>query len=329
MYQPRIAIPPAVSVDAFRRRDPGAGVIGLGGATMGTTWSARIVSPRRATELNGAIERALDDVIDEMSHWEPGSLLSRVNAAPLGEWCSLRADLAYVIDAGLAVADASGGAFDPAAGTLVDLWGFGPAGPRTERPSDEEVAAMASGRAAIERQGNRVRRTADVRIDLSGIAKGFAVDALARALLALGVRDFLVEIGGELRGEGMKPDAQPWWVDLEPPPGARLTPIRLALHGVSVATSGDYRRFFDADGTRYAHTIDPRTRAPLVNDVASISVIHAECMMADAWATALMVLGPDKGMALAEREGLAARIVLRDGAEHRELLSSKLQAMLD
>ncbi|MES2054725.1 MAG: FAD:protein FMN transferase [Pseudomonadota bacterium] len=329
MYQPRIAIPPDVSVAAFRRRSPGAGVIGLGGATMGTTWSARIVASRPVAELRAAIEQALDGVIAEMSHWEPASLLSRVNAVPIGDWHSLRADLAYVLDAGLTVARASGGAFDPATGTLVDLWGFGPAGRRTARPTREEIAAVASGCSAVERQGNRVRRTANVRIDLSGIAKGFAVDALARALLALGVRDFLVEIGGELRGEGMKPDAQPWWVDLEPPPGARLTPIRLALHGVSVATSGDYRRFFDADGQRYAHTIDPRTRAPLVNDVASASVIHAECMMADAWATALMVLGADQGMALAEREGLAARIVVRDGAGHREFLSSTLQAMLD
>jgi thiamine biosynthesis lipoprotein len=168
-----------------------------------------------------------------------------------------------------------------------------------------------------------------VRIDLSGIAKGFSVDALARALQAIGARDFLVEIGGELRGVGVKPDGQPWWVDLEAPPGARLAPLRVALHDIAIATSGDYRRFFDANGTRYAHTIDPRTRAPLINDVVSASVIHAECMMADAWATALTVLGPEDGMALAQREDLAARIVLRDGGGHRELISPALKAMLD
>ncbi|WP_457311873.1 FAD:protein FMN transferase [Sphingomonas sp. UYAg733] len=296
---------------------------------MGTTWSARIVSSRRPLELKTAIEDALRGVIAEMSDWEPDSLLSRINRAPVGTWRSLRADLAYVLDAGLAIARTSDGAFDPAAGTLVDLWGFGPAGRCTAPPAASALEEAASGWPAIERQGNRVRRTADVRIDLSGIAKGFGVDALVRALRSIGAHDFLVEIGGELRAEGVKPDGQPWWVDLEAPPGARLTPLRVALHGIAVATSGDYRRFFDAEGRRYAHTIDPRTRRPVVNDVVSASVVHAECMIADAWATALTVLGPEAGIALATREGLAARIVVHKGEDHQEYLSPALTAMLE
>jgi thiamine biosynthesis lipoprotein len=318
-----------VSVDAFRRRDPGAAIVTLSGETMGTTWSARVVSSRQPAELKRAIDDALDGVIAEMSDWEPESLLARINHAPVGTWQSLRADLAYVLDAGLAIARTSDGAFDPAAGTLVDLWGFGPARRHASPPAASALEEAASGWPAIERQGNRVRRTAGVRIDLSGIAKGFGVDALVRTLRSIGARDFLVEIGGELRGEGVKPDGQPWWVDLEAPPGARLAPLRVALHGIAVATSGDYRRFFDAEGRRYAHTIDPRTRRPVVNDVVSASVVHGECMMADAWATALTVLGPEAGIALATREGLAARIVTSAGDGHREFFSPMFEAMLD
>jgi FAD:protein FMN transferase len=145
--------------------------------------------------------------------------------------------------------------------------------------------------------------------------------------VSLGIEDFLIEIGGELRGEGVKPDGQPWWVELEPVPGAKLAPLRVALHGLSVATSGDYRRFFERDGRRYAHSIDPRTGWPIDNQVVSVSVLHHEAMLADAWATALTVLGPD-GMLLAEQQGLAAHMVTREGDAFSERISPALQAML-
>jgi thiamine biosynthesis lipoprotein len=325
VIQPRIAIPPEVSPEAFRRRDRAARIVALAGATMGTSWSARIVSAHPPARLRAAIQRVLDNVIAQMSNWEAGSDISRFNRAPPGAWCDLPADFAQVLDAGLEIARASGGAFDPAAGALVDLWGFGPAGGRSAAPDQAMLAAAASGWPAIERDGARARRMSEVRLDLSGIAKGFAVDAVARALRALGAQDFLVEIGGELLGAGVKPDGQPWWVDLETPPATALAPLRVALHEVAVASSGDYRRFFEQDGIRYAHTVDPRTRRPVANDVVSATVLHASCMLADAWATALTVLGPEEGMALATRERLAARIVVRDGGE---FLSPELAAML-
>ena len=290
---------------------------------MGTSWSVRVVDP--PVDLRAEIERVLARVVAEMSHWESGSNLSRFNRSKPGRWQPLPPGFAQILATGLAIAEASDGAFDPAIGALADLWGFGPAGPQPF-PADAAVAgALArSGRRHIEQDGARARRTAPAALDFSGIAKGYAVDAVAARLFGLGLADFLVEIGGELRGEGIKPDGQPWWVDCEAVPGIAAAPLRIALHGMSIATSGDYRRGFELDGRRYSHTIDPRTGTPLENHVASVSVLHTSCMHADAWATALGVLGR-AGMALAEREALAVRMLVRDGGEY---LSPALRAML-
>ena len=298
----------------------------LAGETMGTTWAAKVVGGSDA--LAGGVQAVLDGVVAEMSHWQPGSDISRFNRATPRDWQSLPPAFSHVLAAALAVAEASGGAFDPAMGALADLWGFGPSGPREGIPEDEAIAeALArSGRATIEHDPRLLsaRRTARSQLDFSGIAKGYGVDAVAAHLLARGHEDFLIEVGGELRGAGVKPDGQPWWVELEAPPGSSVAAVRVALHGLSVATSGDYRRWFEHDGRRYAHTLDPRTGEPITNGVVSVSVLHAECIMADAWATALTVLGPE-GMVVAEREGLAVQMIVGGG----ELLSPALAAMLD
>lgn len=295
---------------------------------MGTRWSAKVAGANDGTAEE--IQSALDGVVAEMSHWEASSDLSAFNRSTIGAWQPLPAGFARVLQCALTIAETSGGAFDPAMGLLADLWGFGPAGPRATPPEAQAVAAALarSGHAHIQQQGNRARRTGEAALDFSGIAKGFGVDAAAERLRALGFQDFLVEVGGELRGEGVRPDAQPWWVDVEAVPGATLAPIRVALHGLSVATSGDYRRHFLHGGRRYAHTIDPRTGAPLENGVASVTVFHADCMIADGWATALTVLGAEQGPAVAEREGLAMQMVLRDSDGFRELLSPGLVEML-
>ena len=294
---------------------------------MGTTWRLGCVVRRGAPPLAPIVEAALAGVIASMSQWEPASALSRFNAAPVGSWHALPADLSYVLDTGLRIGRTTGGAFDVASGALADLWGFGPPGPRMSLPSEAEVATarVRSGGHAIERAGTRTRRTAEVALDLSGIAKGYAVDALAAALRAHGFSDFLAEIGGEFVGVGIKPDGTPWWVDLENPPGIALPPLRVAAHGLAIATSGDYRRFIAHEGKRLGHTLDPRNGRPVTNGVVSVSVLASDCMSADAWATALTVLGPAEGIALAAREGLAARIVTANG---HEILSPALAAML-
>lgn len=293
---------------------------------MGTRWSARIVSPRAGMPagVEAGIQAVLDGVVAQMSNWEAGSDISRFNRAPLDVWQALPDAFMIVLRAGLRVAEASGGAFDPAIGALVDHWGFGPAGLSGSRVGPPPLC----GWQAIEIAGNAARRTANVTLDFSGIAKGYGVDAIAACLQQRGLAHYLIEVGGELRGAGVKPDGQPWWVDLETPPGMSLPGTRLALCGLAVATSGDYRRCYEADGGMLSHSIDPRTGVPIRNGVASVTLCHESAMLADAWATALAVLGMEDGLKLAAREGLAALMVVREQNGPKEYMSPAFAAML-
>lgn len=280
---------------------------------MGTTWSARIVAP--PANVQAEIEAVLATIIAQMSHWEPTSELSRINNSPPGVWHRIGPEFAQVMTIALDVAKKSGGAFDPAMGVAVDLWGFGPPGPRVGLPTEAEIEAARAlcGYDAIDFDPLllRLRLTRPVRLDLSGIAKGYAVDAVAARLKAMGCLDFLVEIGGELVGEGIQPDGQPWWVDVEVPPGVDTAPLRIALHGMAVATSGDYRRNFVEGGVAYAHAIDPRTGSPMINQLASATVVYVSCAQSDAWASVLMALRSKEGAKLAKREGLTTHVMHR------------------
>nr|WP_184015928.1 FAD:protein FMN transferase [Sphingobium boeckii] len=302
---------------------------------MGTTWSVRIAAPSGGISqpIGAGIQSALDRVVTQMSHWDQASDLCRFNRVRSDAWQSLPIEFFTVLEAALAVAHESEGAFDPALGALVDLWGFGPAGTRAAPPAPDAIAQARDGlgwRAiAIDRRGLRARHDGSATLDFSGIAKGFGVDQVADYLIGQGILHFLVEVGGELRGCGLKPDGQPWWVDLEAPPGITLPVNRVALHQLSVATSGDYRRHFEHEGARYAHSIDPRTGWPVNAGMASVTVLHPSCMMADAYATALTVLGLDQGCALAERLDIAAILVARGDKGAREWLSPAAMRMLD
>ncbi|WP_207951232.1 FAD:protein FMN transferase [Cupriavidus sp. L7L] len=315
-----------------------------GGASMGTTWSVVAMLPpvADADAIGAGIAAVIDGVIAQMSNWAPDSDISRFNRAGAGSWHELPPDCFAVLQCALQVARASGGAYDPSAGPLVDLWGFGPA-PRRGAPPSPDAVQAARGRCGWSRielddDARRARQPGGVSLDFCAIAKGFAVDAVARYLDTQGLAHHLTEIGGELRGHGVKPDGMPWWVALEAPPGLgsdeqekqekQHGQTLLALHGLSVATSGDYRRYFDRDGRRYAHTIDPRTGYPASHALASVTVIHPQCMLADALSTALTVLGPEAGMAHARRHGIAARFLVRTPGGFDEHLSPAFAAML-
>ncbi len=322
----RIALPPTIDAAAFAARDPSAVVLDLHGETMGTSWSVRFAAPAGTdpSSIHAAIIARLAGLVAEMSHWAPNSLLSRFNRSPSGTWTTLPPNFAHVMTRSLAIAEITGGAFDPAIGKLVDAWGFGPV-PVACHPSTPEIetARATSGwsRLSFAPTGAHLRQPGGTALDLSGIAKGHAVDAVADLLHDAGIPNALVEIGGELVGRGIRPDGAPWWVDLESPPGPTLPPLRIALHGQAVATSGDYRRG--------AHTLDPRTGRPIDTGVVSASVIHETALDADAWATALTVLGPLEGIELANANGIAARLVTEIDGTAQEYLSPALSAMLE
>ena len=294
----------------------GARVQRLRGETMGTVWRLLWADhgAARQAEVLQAVEQELELVVAQMSTWRASANLARFNEAPPGSRHALPT----------ALAEASAGAFNPAAGALVNLWGFGPAPCYTDpgfAPPAAPAVAQALGRCDwraldFDPAAREASQPGGLRLDFSAIAKGYAVDRVARRLGAMGIGHALVDVGGELRGHGLRPDGMPWWVDLECPPlgpGQAAPPAtRVALHGLSVASSGDYRRAYLVQGERLAHTIDPRHGRPVAHGLASVSVLHAECLWADAWSTALTVLGRDEGLALAETHGIAALFVQRE-----------------
>lgn len=307
---------------------------------MGTTWSVAVAAHDDSLgEVQAAIESCLNRVVVQMSTWVESSTLSRFNRTK-GTWQPLPRGLATVLDCALDVARRTGGAYDPTIGGLVNLWGFGPDGPRHGLPDDDSLA-RALGRCGWDRleldmsvrTGPRARQPGGLAVDLSSIARGYAVDAVAAALNRCRLESFLVEIGGELRGQGVKPDGQPWWVRVEQPIQRPVVPppfeLLVALHNLAVATSGDYRRGFTSGGRWYSHTLDPRTGRPVTGALASVTVIHAECMRADAWSTALTVLGPDAGMACAIEHGIAALFVRRGAAGLQPIATPALDELLE
>lgn len=321
---PRIAVPVDIDAAALRGFDPAAPLCMIDGQTMGTTWQVQAALPAKAgftaNDLRLRIQARLDGIVREMSHWADDSDLSRYNHAAAGSAITLPPDFATVMACALAIADRCDGAFDPAQGRLTDLWGLGPR-PANGVPDESAIAEALhlSGwrKLAFAPETAMLRQPGGLWLDLSGIAKGHAADMVADLLGSLGLGHALVNVGGECVGRGMRPDGDPWWVDLESPPGLALPPLRVALHQLCVATSGDY--------LRGAHTLDPRTGHPAIHVTTAVSVIHRRCMEADAWATALSVAELPDAQALAIRHDLAARIVLRSGAEW---LSPALQAML-
>lgn len=316
---------------------PGQPVQHAAGTSMGTSWSVHaLMAPgANAHALQRVMQAQLEVVVAQMSHWEAHSNLSRYNHAPAGSWHALPDAFFKVISYALALAEETGGAYDPCAGALVNCWGFGARMRYDEAqfyaPAAQQIDAILAraDRQRVRQNGRNLLQPGGVQLDLSSVAKGYAVDRLALCLEQAGVHHYLVELGGELRGAGAKPDGQPWWVALEGVPDAAANEAVLALHGLAVATSGDYRRHFQHGAVRASHTIDPRSGYPIRNNVASVTVIHAECMAADALSTALSVLGPQAGLELAERRQIAARFLVRGPRALEEIVSSAYRAMLD
>ena len=287
----------------------------LNGPTMGTRWSALFFGEHGfdPAPVRAALQAAADEVDAQMSTWKPDTALMRFNAAPMGAWVAVPERLLDVLRLGLEIGRASGGAFDIGMGDAVTAWGFGPDAAVPDRIRAAMTADRVPAYAVLEINGAQVRKSAPIALDLNGIAKGYGVDRLADTLRGHGIADALVGIDGEMRALGLRPDGQPWAIAVEAPDRERRTPHSiLALQDAAVATSGDYRHWVEVQGRRLSHTMDPHRGRPLLASPASVSVVARNCAEADAWATALMVLGSGKGAALARSRGLDALFLLRD-----------------
>ena len=294
--------------------------VALHGPTMGTRWAATVDADDTVdvAALRQDLAAAVEQVDEQMSPWKPHSDLMRLNRASVDEWVALSPEIMEVLEGALDVQRLSAGAFDPCVGALVDAWGFGAVRDAPDaqaiRAARQSIPLAVSAGLALDRPAGRARKRASVQIDLCGIAKGYAVDRMVHVLRQHGVQHALASLDGELRAVGGQASGQPWAVALERPEvGRRAVHGVLELDDLAVATSGDYRRYLDVGEVRLAHTMDARRCAPVNNAVASVTVLARTCMHADAWATALLVAGPDEGLAMAQRMGLDVLFLLRRG----------------
>ena len=304
----------------------------LRGNTMGTTFNVTLVAPPAQADLNQlktGIQEKLEHIENIASTYRADSELSLFNANPSTEWVSVSPEFCDMIAAAQDVSETTGGAFDITVGPLVNLWGFGPTQSEQELPTDEEVAAaqlrVGNLKLQTDCEQSMLRKSiADVYVDLSGWAKGYAVDEVAALLDASQLANYLVEIGGELRVSGHNAELQKFAIAVEKPlKNNEMAYSIVRLSNVAVATSGDYRNFYEHDGQRYSHTIDPRTGRPVTHDLTGVTVVTSSTAYADAMATALLVLGPDDGHALAERLDLASYFLVRTEHGIEEISTSQ------
>lgn len=314
-------------------------IAALGGHTMGTSWSVKLVAARSRDlhPLHAGIQAELDRVVAQMSTWEADSDISRYNRAAANSWHVLPDDFWTVLSTAHDIAERSAGAFDPSIGPLVALWGFGADAGAQVVPDPAQLSEVAArcgwNKLQLDPQTQSALQPGGLQLDLSAIAKGYGVDLVSAWLRRIGISAALVEVGGELHGYGLKPDGQPWRVLVESAPeedaGAEYPPRVLALDDLAVATSGDRWHQFERDGVSYSHTLDPRSHAPVSRAAAAVTVIARDAMHADAWATALTVMGADEGLAFANQHDLAARFITRADTGLVETMTPAFQRYLD
>lgn len=311
--------------------------IELTGKTMGTSYSVKITGVQDSIgkdELHAQLDAMLELVNNQMSTWRADSELSRFNAYEGTDWFTVSEATAFVVSEAQRLNQLSSGALDVTVGPLVNLWGFGPEAEPVDIPSAEELATIKA-KTGAQFLESRVsppalrKKFPELRIDLSAIAKGYGVDVLADYLETLGVANYLVEIGGELRVKGLNQKGVPWRLAVEAPtPGKRSVQKVVSPGASGFATSGDYRNYYERDGKRYSHTIDPVSGEPISHTLVSVSVAHQSCMTADGLATAIMVMGPDRGFEFAKANNLAVLMMVKSGTEFVERYTVAFQPYL-
>ncbi|WP_170326466.1 FAD:protein FMN transferase [Ruegeria arenilitoris] len=295
-------------------------VVRLSGETMGTTFNITAIGEDLDEDtLAAAVQETLAEVNAKMSNWDPNSEVSTFSAATSTDPTPVSAEFAQVMTAANEVHDKTGGIFDVTLGPLIELWGFGPRTPEDPVPSDAEIEAALSGVGQNRlltldtEAGTLAKSEPGVGINLSAIAKGYGIDAVAETLREAGIEDYLVEIGGDLVTKGQNDKGETWRIGIEKPQAGAQTPqLIVSVGDLGMASSGDYKNFFEQDGVRYSHIIDPTTGRPITHRTTSVTVLAENAMMADAWATAMLALGQEKGLELAEKHELAVYFISRD-----------------
>lgn len=304
------------------------------GPTMGTSYTVKFVAAEGVSteSLQANVQQVLDRVNGHMSTYQKDSELSQFNHSLIGEWFSVSPDTAEVVNLSLEISLLTDGAFDATVGPLVNLWGFGPNPKELVAPSNEKITNALS-RVGYQHIQSRkgpagLKRSIDAYVDLSAIAKGYAVDEVAK-LVGDQYPDYLIEVGGELKAKGEKPGGVSWRVAVESPiAGTREIQRVISVDNIAIATSGDYRNYFEENGVRYSHTIDPETGKPVKHKLASVTVLDPSCARADAMATAFMVLGEDKGMALAKKLNMPVFMIYKTEEGFAEVYTDAFKAFL-
>ena len=320
------------------KTSPGLEQVVLRGATMGTSYNIKIVTPQDlpidAAALHEEIDTLLVRVNNITSTYIDSSELSQFNQSAAGEWIAVSSDLVHVFQVAMDISAQSDGAFDITVGPLVNLWGFGPEFRADDDvPSEEEIHRR---KALVSWQNIHLRENPPalskkldgMYCDLSAIAKGWGVDRVGELLKSEGIENYLVEIGGEISALGVNAKGAEWRIGVSSPTKDNQIDKIIRVHNIGVATSGDYRNYFEKDGVRYSHTIDPRTGAPIRHGLASVTVIHPLCMMADAYATAIDVLGPIDGLKLAEEQHLAVLLIIKTDDGFVEKMTSSFKEFI-
>ncbi len=295
-------------------------VVRLSGETMGTTFNITAIGEDLdEAALAASVEQALAEVNAKMSNWDPNSEVSTFSASTSTDPVAISDEFALVLAAANDVHEKTGGTFDVTLGPLIELWGFGPRKPEDPVPSDADIQAALNGVGQARlltldaSAGTLAKSDPSVGINLSAIAKGYGIDAVAETLQDAGIEDYLVEIGGDLVTKGQNDQGEAWRIGIErPEAGSQSVQLIVSLDDRGMASSGDYKNFFEQDGVRYSHIIDPTTGRPITHRTTSVTVLAENAMMADAWATAMLALGQEKGMELAEQYKLAVYFISRD-----------------
>ncbi len=308
----------------------------MSGETMNTYYRITIRDGREDTLLHNEIKDELQSVNNEMSVFEHMSDISQFNKSQEGEWIEISKNLAYVLQAAHQIYNQTNGYFDPSVGKLVDLWGFGTT--KTYKvPTEEEIQvakrSVGLNKINFSRDYRKAKKTiADISINLSAIAKGYAVDRIAKLLEKEGYTDFIVEIGGEVKTKGRRAKkAAGWNVGVARPENNKVDDFEyiITMKDMAVATSGDYRNYFYIDGKRYSHTIDPKTGYPVEHNLAAVTVFDKECMRADGLATGIMSMGEAKGLDFANNHRIAAIMFVHTDDGFQTLISNEAKKLLN